>query len=353
MKHGEVKTETVGSRDGEAPLSGLELSRAYYAQYGKPMLDACFPEHAAKMAIGLAGEGSECFGFDDALSADHDFGPRFCIWMTPDDYAAIGSAAQAAYERLPRRFMNFQVQPAGAHGGRRSGVMTIADFYLRHTGATDANLSLMQWLRLPETGLAAATNGEVFHDPPGAFTAIRNVFLACYPEDVRIKKIAARAASMAQSGQYNYARCMRRADPVGARLALDEFLRSAVSMLFLLGRRYMPFYKWAYRAARALPLPPETAETLVALASGHIDPSVWENPPHAVLNTAEGPDITGGLNTADPNVRRVEQLCALVADIMRQQGITEGNEDFLVAHAERAMTRIQDAAIRSLHMMDG
>ena len=44
----------------------------------------------------LVGHGSECYGFDDALSRDHDFGPRVCLWLTADDYAEFG-------ERLPGR----------------------------------------------------------------------------------------------------------------------------------------------------------------------------------------------------------------------------------------------------------
>ena len=36
---------------------------------------------------------------------------------------------------------------------------------------------------------------------------------------------------MAQSGQYNYYRMMRRGDVFGARLALAEFLNGALSMM--------------------------------------------------------------------------------------------------------------------------
>ena len=67
-------------------MQGLELSRRYF--------EACLPllqEQAGDIlplcAVGLAGEGSECLGFDDATSRDHDWGPGFCIWLSREDLA--------------------------------------------------------------------------------------------------------------------------------------------------------------------------------------------------------------------------------------------------------------------------
>ena len=53
-------------------MNGLVLARAYWERTGLPAFEAQLPEALKRAAVGLAGEGSECFGFDDAFSRDHD-----------------------------------------------------------------------------------------------------------------------------------------------------------------------------------------------------------------------------------------------------------------------------------------
>lgn len=71
-------------------MKGLELARYYYETAGKQALERQVPDLVPRLAIGLAGEGSECFGLDDELSRDHDWGPAFCIWMTEEDFVKHG-----------------------------------------------------------------------------------------------------------------------------------------------------------------------------------------------------------------------------------------------------------------------
>jgi hypothetical protein len=70
-------------------MGALDLSRRYYFDVAKPLLEQEFPHLYPRLAIGLVGNGSECLGFDDELSADHDWGVDFFLWTAEADRDAI------------------------------------------------------------------------------------------------------------------------------------------------------------------------------------------------------------------------------------------------------------------------
>jgi len=114
-------------------ISGMELAKKFYEEYGLPMIRAKFPEHEHKIAVGFVGEGSERFGFDDAYSRDHDFGPGFCLWVTEETYDEIGKDLQQEYDRLPTTYRGItRFNTTMAEG--RVGVEQIGDFYEKYTG---------------------------------------------------------------------------------------------------------------------------------------------------------------------------------------------------------------------------
>lgn len=192
-------------------MKGLELSRRYYEAYGKTML-AQFPQLTKEYAAGLVGRGSECFGFDDEISADHDYGPSFCIWLRREMYEQYGTAVQEAYDKMPAEFLGVPGRISEETGKGRVGVLCLEDFYYGLLGTDHVPETNLEWLRLKDEHLATATNGAVFEDHAGVFSTIRKGLLSYYPEDVRRKKIVARMAKMSRAGQYNYARAMRRGE---------------------------------------------------------------------------------------------------------------------------------------------
>lgn len=308
-------------------MKGMELSKAYFETYGREMIRKNFPQYEHKIAAGLVGEGSECFGYDDACSQDHDFGPGFCIWLPDDLYRQIGPSLQQQYDQLPANFQGF-IRNETEHGGGRVGVFSINGFYAKYTGCQGAPKDNMEWFRIPERFLATAVNGQVFYDNWGEFSKIRRILLDFYPEDVLRKKLAARAAIMAQSGQYNYLRCCRRSDYRAAFLACGEFVNAALSAVYLLNGAYIPFYKWAFRGTEALTTLQDAISDLSQLTSLQ---DCYENQTKKQL--------------------LIENICVQVGRELNRRGFSSTGEAFLQVHCPEIMAGIRDERLRNLHVM--
>ena len=77
-----------------------EKNRRFYDQYVADLIHARFPEYEDRIAVGIAGEGSDCFGYDDEISRDHDFGTGVCLWVTDGDMDRFGYTLSVAYNEL-------------------------------------------------------------------------------------------------------------------------------------------------------------------------------------------------------------------------------------------------------------
>jgi hypothetical protein len=185
-------------------MKGLDLAEAFYREQGAAMLAEQVPACCSRIAAGMVGPGSECFGFDDRWSRDHDWGPGFCLWLSEEDHQSVGKELQRAYKRLPDRFMGFGPRKTSPGEAWRVGVIRTRDFFTRLTGLDHPPESIAEWLRIPEHALAACVNGRVFTDPLGDVTGWRQAISIYYPDDIRLKKIASRCITLAQSGQYNF-----------------------------------------------------------------------------------------------------------------------------------------------------
>ncbi|MBQ5808143.1 MAG: DUF4037 domain-containing protein, partial [Clostridia bacterium] len=182
-------------------MKGLDVAREYYRQFGAPMIHERFPEFEGIIACGLCGDGSECFGYDDGISTDHDFEPGFCMFIPDGDIIDSHTEflLERAYASLPAEFMGLKRQRVNPVGGKRRGVIRIGDFFEPRTGVRGFFENNMQRLNVPDFYIATAINGEIFRDDYGLMTEIR-ADLADMPEDVLRKKLAGSLIMMAQSG---------------------------------------------------------------------------------------------------------------------------------------------------------
>ena len=310
-------------------MKGLELSEQYYRELVEPAIRESCPEALPHLAAGLVGEGSDCFGFDDEISKDHDWGPRVCLWLQDAAYERFFHVLASTLVSLPDTFRGERFSLRTPEAAGRQGVLRTGDFYRFFTGDPEGPRTFRDWLSLPESHLAACTNGKVFYDGPGRFSLIRHHILNGCPEDVRRKRLAARIALMAQSGQYNYLRCLKHGEPVAAFLALSEFTKHSLAVVYFLNRRYMPFYKWAHRGIRELPLLSETSDLFLKLSAAA---------PGTAASMAE--DL-------------IEEICARILQELVRQDLCRPGDSFLLPHAEEIMQQIEDPDIRRLPLMLG
>lgn len=307
-------------------MRGLDEARQLYLQRGAQLIHERFPEYEGRIAVGLCGHGSECFGYDDELSRDHDFTPGFCLWLTAEDDRLIGVELSRAYRELHIE----RAQKRSELAERSRGVNRIDLFFRRYTGSDGAPESWEQWLYLPSYALAEASNGQVWRDELGEFSRQRELIRTGMPEDVRLKKLAARAALMAQAGQYNFTRCIKHGQQGAAMLALTEFVKAASDMIYLLNRAHMPYYKWAFRGMEELGALSDMRPALEFLLLGE--------------NDEEGLNVKAGV---------VEDICAAVIKELQKQRLSHGNWDYMEPHAFEITEHIQNPQIRALHIMEG
>lgn len=311
-------------------MRGLELSKNFYLTYGKKAIEKNFPDYVDKIAVGLVGEGSECFGFDDDLSRDHDFDAGFCLFIDEQTEREIGFKLERTYAKLPKEYTGVKRGTLSPVGGNRRGVIVISDFYRKFLGAPSAPDSTERWLYTPPAMLAAACNGEIWKDDAGEFSKIRNRLLKGYPEDVKKKKLAAHAVFAGQAGQYNYGRLVSRGETGAAQLAIFEFVKHVISLVFLLNGKYEPFYKWTYRAMRDLPILSDLEFSLSGLTESG----------NSKKEAADKTEI-------------IEGVAAQIISELKKQNLTDAACNNLETHAYSITDKIANANIRNLHVMDG
>lgn len=322
--------------------TGMQLSQSYWQTYGKPLLDQQkFARYKNRIAAGLVGHGSECYGFDDEISRDHDFGPGFCLWLTDEDYAEIGADLQAAYDALPRKYAGFDSRnetprAKSCESSKRVGVFRISEFFENITGfptAPSQNEPHL-WLSLNEPTLAVATNGKIFADPLGKFSKARQSF-KLMPDDVRISLISRRLGMISQAGQYNFPRMIARKDASAAWLSINEFVRATASLVFLLNNPvtagYLPYYKWQFAALRKLS---NRMASRLPEVCGKLESVMRLSSAACFGGDGSGGDGFGeggkGAGIAQKQVTQIiDSICEDIVRELQYQGLSDCDETFL------------------------
>lgn len=305
-----------------------DKNRRFYDEHVADMIHKRFGAYENRIAVGIAGEGSDCFGYDDVISRDHDFGTGVCLWITDEDMKVFGHDLSRAYDELTdsteRSFYTARLR-------ERRGVMTIHDFYSNilqiDCDTKNCIITETQWYTLDHSCLKTAVNGEVFRDDQGIFTAFRKLLISYYPDRIWHRRLAEKLHEYASSVQVNYSRCMVRGDTVAASMCKAEGLSAAMELFFLLKREYPPYYKWTFRALKDLDTDGEYAAKVQELADTAIDRTAWEN-------TKYHPNR---LNYKDRIVSLAEETASLIVAMMREMGLTKNSDLYLENYVDEML----------------
>jgi hypothetical protein len=291
---------------------GLELSRRFYLEAIEPILRSRFPR--LRHAAALIGSGSEVLGYDDEVSRDHHWGPRVQLFVEKRDLDAWPEINRTLAHELPVSFAGISTNfgEPDDHGVRllaplasgpiahRVESMTVRDFAETELGYYPLDsMRPADWLATPSQALLELTAGDVFADPMGELTAVRET-LAWYPHDVWLLVMAGHWRRIAQL-EHLHGRAGSRGDEVGSRLIAGSLVRDLMLLGFLHERRYAPYPKWFGTAYAALARP-EACALRAALAA-----SDWREREHALAEAyrqvAQSHNLLGVTERLDPEPR--------------------------------------------------
>jgi hypothetical protein len=237
-------------------IPGGELSRRFYWEAVRPLLDSSFPSlpHAAAMI----GPGSEVLGFDTEMSMDHDRYPNVMLFLREEDARLKEPIKEMLAQRLPHLFLGFPVDSVPVPEEPRTHAMelrsegpvqhqvfpvTLRTFALRWL-AWDADQSLepADWLTFPSQVLRSLTAGAVHYDGTGELSAFRER-LTWYPQDVWLYLLAAGWHRIAEA-EHLMPRAGSVGDELGSAIIGSRLVRDVMGLCFLMEREYAPYPKW-------------------------------------------------------------------------------------------------------------
>ena len=232
-------------------MPGLELSRLFYVETVRPLLDQFFPRLPHTAA--LIGAGSEILGYDTARSTDHNWGPRLQVFLSSAADAQLrDSVHELLTERLPAEFRDYPTVFAASEAEDQppSHWVTVAGLrpWLTEMLGFDPTepIGLLDWLATPTQVLAEITGGAVFHDgladENGGLQAVR-AKLTWYPRDVWLYVLACQWQRIDQEEPFP-GRCAEVGDDLGSAIVAARLVRDLTRLTLLMQRTYPPYSKW-------------------------------------------------------------------------------------------------------------
>ena len=242
-------------------VPGLELCHSFYEEVVAPAVGA---RHGAA----LLGPGSDVLGYDTERSTDHDWGPRCQLFVQASDLVGVRSRVLTW---LPKAYGG-RLLAIGRDGERlepRVVVTTLPAWLDGEFGwdLGECELTVVDWLLMPQTRLLGITQGAVFADPDGELAHLRRR-LAWFPDPLWWWLLACQWRRLSQEEPF-VQRTAEVGDQLGSAVLAGRLVRDCMRLALLMGRRYAPYSKWLGTAFAGLPDPDGLGSSLAeAMAAG-------------------------------------------------------------------------------------
>lgn len=229
-------------------MAGLKISKEFFFEYGLELFKEQAPELFNYLCFAKCGAGSDCYECDDDISTDHDYDIGFLVIVPKIKEITSGDIykLERIYEMLPRNYKNYQRNLVSISNLRRTGVITINDFYEFYLGAYYKNQNFNNFSKIPTDYLAEAINGEVFLDNYGKFSEVR-YNLMNINQDYIYKMLCSACIQAFQTGDYNYFRMLDHHELAASIYSLTSYTKCILIIIYLLNHKFKPFYKWSIK----------------------------------------------------------------------------------------------------------
>ncbi|GLC78333.1 DUF4037 domain-containing protein [Lacrimispora brassicae] len=247
-------------------IKGLDLCEQFFNDIAKPVLNKHFS--STTYSAGLIGYGSDVLGFDDEISTDHMWGPRFYLFLREKDITLKNEILDTFAKEFPYEYKGYSVNfstPGLNDGGIRqpefisNGVVsplvfihTISEYLNTYLGVGNFdNLSELDWLTFSEHRLLTLTSGKLFLDGLNIHDLLEKTNF--YPESVKLFLIASNWSLIAEEQAF-VRRCYDVGDELGSVLACSRIAERLIRLSFLYCNQYAPYSKWFGKAFGLLPI---------------------------------------------------------------------------------------------------
>ena len=237
-------------------IKGMELCKNFFNNCAKRIIEDNFPD--LKYSAGLIGYGSDVLGYDDAVSTDHMWGPRFYLFLTKADIDKKDRIFKTLSENLPYTYEGYSVNftkpdpndcgvqhPEFISTGNVNPlifIQTFDDYLMEQLGTFDLdNIKAYEWLAFSEHRLLSLVSGNFFVDELHCTEIISKI--KYYPKDVKLYLIASSWENIS-SEQAFVKRCGECGDEIGSRIICSRICERLMRLCFLYKDTYAPYSKW-------------------------------------------------------------------------------------------------------------